>query len=488
MGLAGLMAVAHLGCLVSPDPSLWQQVDAAVDLAAADLTRDTGPDADAAVDVSPDSPPIGVATIYRSVGPGSTQALAQGQVLSSAVAISGVVAAFDKPLPDRVGVGDVLLYDADGDGDIDGKDAVGFVHRRYSASSLELRGAAGQVPRAASKTTVWSLWRAYTSLADAVSCTENSGIVAALRDFDTGTGGRDLVAANRRWELACYADATETSSVTITGWTTSTDNPLRIFAPWLADQVGTPQRHMGHAGAGFVITPAGPGHAVQVQVDHVQIDGLEIAGWQNDVEGASYEGVHLAADDTVLQDLLIHDDLHPGVTNPNGDGINLNEMKAGQSVTIRNCMIYGISRGAINYQDALALSITIQSCTIHDTGTTLANADDEGGINIASTTAAVEVTNTISVGSASGDDFKSGSGWSGSSNNISSDASAPGGSSITAVSASTLFVSLTSGSEDLHLVAGCAAVDAGASLSGSFSTDIDAELRTAPWDIGADER
>ena len=93
-------------------------------------------------------------------------------------------------------------------------------------------------------------------------------------------------------------------------------------------------------------------------------------------------------------------------------------------------------------------------------------------------------------------------------NNLSSDTTAPDSDSIHSESASDLFVSTTSGSEDLHLKAGAAAIGAGADLgtgyydsasgftlaTSTFGTslnyDIDNYDREAAedWDIGADQR
>jgi uncharacterized repeat protein (TIGR01451 family) len=49
------------------------------------------------------------------------------------------------------------------------------------------------------------------------------------------------------------------------------------------------------------------------------------------------------------------------------------------------------------------------------------------------------------------------------------------------------FVNTTVGTENLHINVGSTAQDAAADLSRVFSGDIDGALRTAPWDIGADE-
>jgi uncharacterized repeat protein (TIGR01451 family) len=53
--------------------------------------------------------------------------------------------------------------------------------------------------------------------------------------------------------------------------------------------------------------------------------------------------------------------------------------------------------------------------------------------------------------------------------------------------ASLRFVNTAPGAEDLHITAGSAAQDAAADLGRVFSGDIDGAVRTAPWDIGADD-
>ena len=56
------------------------------------------------------------------------------------------------------------------------------------------------------------------------------------------------------------------------------------------------------------------------------------------------------------------------------------------------------------------------------------------------------------------------------------------------VNADDLFVSIGSGTENLHLEqSGHNARNTGLDLSGTFTGDIDGESRSAPWDIGADE-
>ena len=74
------------------------------------------------------------------------------------------------------------------------------------------------------------------------------------------------------------------------------------------------------------------------------------------------------------------------------------------------------------------------------------------------------------------------------SNNLSSDDTAPGpGSLLNVPLAAMSFVSTTPGAEDLHIKPGSAAENAGAGLSSVFNFDIDAGVRATPWDIGADD-
>ena len=102
--------------------------------------------------------------IYRSVGPGNTTALATGE--DNDMTISGSTATFDEPLPDRVGVGDAIQYDDDSDGDIDANDSIVFIHGRTSSTEYTVKTATGAEPTAVSDDNDWSIFRAYTSLAN----------------------------------------------------------------------------------------------------------------------------------------------------------------------------------------------------------------------------------------------------------------------------------------------------------------------------------
>jgi hypothetical protein len=158
----------------------------------------------------------GPRVVYRSVGPGNTAPLATGT--GNALRIAASVATFASPLPARVGVGDVIVYSFDGSPQVN---RAAFISSRASASVFGVQGVdGGPATDTTSPDTRWSLMRAYTSLADAVYGSENAALPAGLANFDPFTNGKDLVAANQVWNIACYADAADdvgAQSVWVTG-------------------------------------------------------------------------------------------------------------------------------------------------------------------------------------------------------------------------------------------------------------------------------
>lgn len=76
--------------------------------------------------------------IYRSVGSGNTSVLATGG--GNPLASSGNTATFFQPLPDRVGVGDVIQYDSDNDGTID---SLAFIHGRADSTHCTVKNKDG---------------------------------------------------------------------------------------------------------------------------------------------------------------------------------------------------------------------------------------------------------------------------------------------------------------------------------------------------------
>jgi hypothetical protein len=181
------------------------------------------------------------AVIYRSVAAGATAALASGTV-SNTLTISGTTASFSGTLPSNVGVGDVIQYDS---ADAATPTTVAFISGRSSSSSYTVLTKAGATPTAGTALQNWSIYRAYTSLSNALAGTENTGISSGVRNFDSGA--MNLVSNNFIWKFALYGNGTtaDTTAVTLSGWTTDVDRYVQVYTPALSSEVGVSQRPTG---------------------------------------------------------------------------------------------------------------------------------------------------------------------------------------------------------------------------------------------------
>ena len=214
--------------------------------------------------------------IFRSVGPGNTSPLHA----TGTISIASDTLTFSSAVPNRVGVGDVIEYDSNDDGTID---SLAFIHGRTSSTVFTVKSAAGiSVPDTASGAEAqWTLCRAYTSLANAESATENSACLtqASLENFDSWTGGRDLVTNNEQWSIALYNDAVDSAPVNFdSAWVTEGDNYLRLYTPVSTLEVGMNQRHVGAWGATGYMLNVGTAnaHALQITTLSARVEGLQI--------------------------------------------------------------------------------------------------------------------------------------------------------------------------------------------------------------------
>ena len=166
-------------------------------------------------------------TLYRSVGTTATD-LNTG---SHTVEISGSTATFSGDMPTHVGMGDVLVYN-------NGSDQIAFIHGRTSATVFTVKDKDGDAPAATSAGTAVGVYRAYTSLANWESQTENSNITEPTEnDVNPST---DLVTADTVMMVPCYADGVDSSStvaILSTNWTTGSDNYIKIYTPVGTDEV-----------------------------------------------------------------------------------------------------------------------------------------------------------------------------------------------------------------------------------------------------------
>ena len=167
---------------------------------------------------------------------------------------------------------------------------------------------------------------------------------------------------------------------------------------------------------------------------------------------------------------------------------------------IRNCIVYSISgatagidvyqssgSGSMAYNNLIygGGSMSIRNSAVAYNNTIYGSA----GYGFTNSSTNPSIYNNISVGSVTADYA---SGFSGS-NNMSSDSSAPGTSSLTGKSATNQFQSIISGSENFVLrqigdkvysTVNSDAIGVGTSESGIFTTDARGSTRPATWDMG----
>jgi hypothetical protein len=233
-----------------------------------------------------------VAAIYRSVGAGATSPLATGGNgtnygymeikpsylnVGSTANLTDHIASFWRALPDNIGVGDAIQYDADNTGGIDN---VVFITKRIDSTHYSVRKADGTAPTPTSSVynTGWGIYRSYISLSLAEAGTENTGLADAIENFDTGNV--NLTTNNLQWNFACYANGTQadTTAVTIDGWTTTIDNFMRVYTPTRSDEVGTTQRHNGKWDTSKYYLSVTDVTGLSVQDDYIDILGIQVGG------------------------------------------------------------------------------------------------------------------------------------------------------------------------------------------------------------------
>jgi hypothetical protein len=419
--------------------------------------------------------PIFCATpIYRSVGPGNTSALAAG---TGTFMITGNNAVFAAAMPPNVGVGDAIQYDSNNDTVID---SIAFITSRIDASHYTVQNAAGGIPTpmmAANQ--AWAIYRAYTSLRSARVGLENNGINTAVRGFETWSNGRAAVANNEQWNFACYADAadTETTDFVWTAWTTGPNNYIRIYAPYLPDEVGVSQRHNGtYTTSGYRLEDTN-GNCLILQNDYIRVEGIQFR-----VLGASSADTNaLWIENTgASSDFRISDCIFWGITTTAYGACDGIEVIAGTGGTVRiwNNIFYNFTQPS-----SAAIDMNDSAFTFYVYSNTAAYCNTGIGAVSGNVTAINNLVQNCTTANFSGPSFGAGSGY-----NASSMLDAPGLNSRQGAIA--LFVN--SGLNDFHLASGdTAAIGYGFSLSGDannpFNDDVDRQVRTGTWDIGADQ-
>lgn len=401
--------------------------------------------------------------IYRSVGPQQTAAIAQGSP-GHQVVVSEGRATFNQAVANRIGVGDVLHYDTGG---IAGPDQIAFITERISGAVFAVQSQEGRTTLADDGgDTRWAVFRAYTSLADALQGSTNTAVPVA---FDQWQAGRDLVAAKEVWHIALYADAEDQGEASTDGWNTTEQNYLHLFTPVGPDQVGVSQRHRGRWGEGYRRRDL-----IALNTSFVHLDGVAVRR-----EGSAFE-------------------IDPG--------------QRGAKIFLSNC--YGHARE--NTQDAVFELKSAATATVwlwNNIAITEAAEEDAHGLNLQGELTLRARNNTVVV--EDGDAFKNDTdgGRAHLQNNlllVNGEGGAIGGSLDTNTSNATnddkfgdsdgglskqdfSFISEEEFDFRLNVSDGGARNKGSAGWSipsiaaGAWAVDIEGEARTAPWDIGADE-
>jgi hypothetical protein len=284
----------------------------------------------------------------------------------------------------------------------------------------------------------------------------------------------NLAAEKRREVGVAYNDGVFAAGLVFEGSITDAEHYLHLT-------VAEGQRHDGVGSIGAALEPEGGGDGVEVRDDYTRVDWLEIRQWK----GAGSAGVRVRADHVLLSNLIVHDgegeaaDAIVFIGGAKGSGI--------EEGTVSNSILYRAPGAGVRAAGGEATPIRIRVANLSVYGCGFGASGARGGI-VLGPAASVSATNVVAAGNRPSDFHGDGEGWKDSSHNVSSDASAPGASSLTGVAAEELFHSPTAAVDNYHLKAGSPARNSGARLTLAGAPDVDGETRSATdWDRGADE-
>ena len=259
----------------------------------------------------------------------------------------------------------------------------------------------------------------------------------------------------------------DTTQLVIDGWTTTSSNYIYIHP-------SSGHRHAGvYNTAKFRLEVSIVfNDALRVIEDFVRIEGLQVR--QTDATADAYAAVYLGAAATcdVRVEGCIVRNASTGTSARQGAAI---AVAAAGTYTVRNCVTYACRYGLFTAQGFAGTMVTnADNCTFiasvngvirNDSETlTLRNCYAHGATDAYSGT----MTRTTCAHSS---------------------ATVFTGSTASIAHSTANFLNVTGGSEDYHLQAAASStlLTGGTDLSGTFTTDIDGETRSAPWSIGADE-
>lgn len=279
----------------------------------------------------------------------------------------------------------------------------------------------------------------------------------------------DITAAgtNQTWEIECYASVSGQPS-TVPARTTDATHYIRIYTP-------SAERHNGISG-GFGIES----NTFSFGIDNPNTADLIIEGIRFTLGSSGNGSINIGG--AATRRCIIRECLFVGSGGTYG-AIRIVNVTGG-TIAIVNNIKSNASGGGSSFLNMASGS----GHTVYGYNNTIRTINSPSEYIFKQVTGTCVLKNNIAVHSGgSGVACYNGT-FTSSSNNTSSDGTAPGTSSKTSVTPT--FVDAANG--DLHLDSGdTVAKDSGVDLSAdanyAFSTDIDGQTRSGTWDIGADE-
>jgi hypothetical protein len=296
---------------------------------------------------------------------------------------------------------------------------------------------------------------------------------ADLDDFSTVySNGDDAVGE-------CYADSDFSEQPIINGGGTSMTGLNSITLT-----VATSDRHDGTAGTGVRMVS---NSQISVFSDkNVNISWIEM-NQSGTTYGSSFSMVYVHNNSYYqkISNMLLHDATSASSIYPIS-------VKYGHP-TLANNIVYNVTHTGPYRGYGIHTSTYRESHAYNNTVYNIQGTHPSSAYNFG-----IDITNnyniknniSVAVGSAIYSGCFAQAATSNTSNNMSSDTTAPGSNSLTEVTTANQFVSIVAGSEDLHLVSGSEAVGAGVNLGSSdpvVQYDIDGAYRGTVWDMGADQ-